>query len=443
MKPRIALPVFVVLLLTTFTLLVSADSSAPLINGIVLVQDGSNPIIKIKGNNFGREAAAVQVMVNENGALASVLKVKPKKLLVQLPATRACAGKVTVRVLVNKMASNGVVFDLSPGAPILERIDRNRAATGSLIEISGKNFACQPQENRVSFDGVETSALAVNGDSLTVRVPSTVTVGRVEVRVAVEGDVSSPLRLTIEPSSSTGGGESFVNETGIPGGAGFAPLFSIKDNLNQGGDFWSASFFGTHQAIINAPWVTLDGKQQVALLTLNFGRSNSLVGNNTGMWEKFIYLRINYPLYPEKAYDPLHNPFWWGSSAICTEHFPRGNVYFNSLAQATGGVDAFTLPTSIPGRTKLNITMKIVAPDLFNYEFYGINYANAGDGVVSMPKVATVTIELPEIEARFPVAKYQRGTVTITDESGNNGTKVTSSVTFTSDVLTVTGQTQL
>ncbi|MEW6732491.1 MAG: IPT/TIG domain-containing protein [Acidobacteriota bacterium] len=432
--------------------LVSADNRLPEIKAVTVLNNDKEPIIEIYGRHFGSDLKAVMVMVNDNGIFAKVLKVRPKKVRIQLTADQLCNGTITLRVLVNRVVSNPSSISFYSGQPTLDSIQPQEAKPGSVIVVRGRNLSCQTIYNMVTFNDVPTQILGGNEDYLSVRVPE-ITAGNALVRLNVNGYTSEPIPFTITPTSPPAKEEPkpdneivFNSNGAIPGSAGFSPMFSVSGNAIGSGvqaDIWDTNFFGTHQAIVNAPWRTIDGRQQVALLTLNMGHSNSLARDKVGDFEKFVYLRINYPLYPEKAYDAVTNPFWWGSSALCTEHFPFGEIYFNSLARAGGGVDSFVMSKAIAGPAKLSLALKIVAPDLFNYEEYGHNYEKAGNGRVIMPKVATVLIDLQKIQTRVPVPLFNVGNVTIIDESGTNGRITSNNVAFYSSVIVVTNQPQL
>lgn len=217
--------------------------------------------------------------------------------------------------------------------------------------------------------------------------------------------------------------------------AGFAPLFAAATH----NDYWDASFAGTHQAIIEVPWQTTNGRAQTALLTVNIGRSSKLPGGDGRTEERYVYLRVNFPYYPELPFDRDTNPYWWGASAICTEHSPQGELYANSLSRAVGNVDLFAAAESLPGTARLAFTMKVVAPDLDAFARYGADYARAGKGM--LPKVATVRVELNEIQTRVHAPRFNIGNVTFTDEATHGFTAT--SVRFRSEPRLLDDQGQL
>jgi hypothetical protein len=449
----------VLLLIVTFSVLVSADSfdsadtqSPPVIKSITIINNGENPTIQIRGENFGKDPKAVMVQLNGYGQFVTPQKVKAKKLTAQLPGNQLCTGNVNVVVLVDHIASQPATFSFQSPAPVLQSIEPKHATTGTIIQLKGNNFSCDPDDNQVTINNVATNVLSINGDVMAVLVPDTVPAGQANVRVTVQGKISQTLPLTIDAKRIADGTPSptdpplqFTN-VGAPGTAGFEPMFSKDGTITNPTNglpysMYDANFYGNHQCIINAPWRTRDGQPQKVLVTLNIGHSNSLVGNRTGLFEKFIYLRVNYPLKPDMPYDALNNPFYWGASGLCTEHFPHGELYYNSLARAQGGVDYFLMSRNLPGKDSLTITMQVVAPDLYNYQFYGDNYARAGGGI--LPKVATLSFDLDQIETKVPVPQFGFGNVTFIDESGSSGISTTNNVRFFSNVLQGSNQPQI
>jgi hypothetical protein len=422
------------------SLLVSAYSSSPVIDSVTVINSGAYTIFEIRGHNFGHDPNAVQLVMNDNGVFGEVLKVKAKKIVAQLPNSDLCNGAVTLRALVKRIPSNATTVDLRAGAPALDNLAPLHAQPGSVVEIRGINFACQTAQNLVSFNNLSAEVLAIGRNSLSVRVPE-VTPGAVQVRVNVAGQLSQGINFVVDPKvpgSGNGTPIQFAEASGVPGAAGFAPMFSVNENILFEGEensLWDAAFSGKHQAVILAPWKTITGEQQVAMLTLVCLHSNSLAGNNTGQFEKFVYVRINYPMEPHKPYNPETNPFWWGASGLATEHYPQGGIYYNSISRAMGGVDSFLMARAVPGKAKLTATMKVIAPDLFKYEQYGENYEKAGNGIVFMPKVATVRFEFDQIDMQYPIARVNLGSVILIDESGANGGVRTDGVRFRSSIL--------
>src|SRR5262249_29463623 len=134
------------------SLLVSAYSKTPVIDSVTVINSGAYTIFEIRGLNFGDNPNAVKLVMNDNGVFGEVLKVKPKKIVVQVPATDLCNGTATVRALVKKIPSNASTVDLRAGAPTLESFAPLHAQPGSVVEIRGNNFACQPAQNFVSFN---------------------------------------------------------------------------------------------------------------------------------------------------------------------------------------------------------------------------------------------------------------------------------------------------
>ena len=219
----------------------------------------------------------------------------------------------------------------------------------------------------------------------------------------------------------------FINN-GVAGSAGFSPLFATDK-------CWSTNFAGEHKTFINLPWNTSAGTPQRGLLTLHF----SYQDNGNGQKEKYVYMRVNFPLNPMEPFQPDNNPYYWAASGIATESSPYGGLYSNSVTTAKGGVESFNATKFNGSSASLNLTMTLVAPDQAMYQEYGQNYASAGNGI--LPKTMEVKINLHKIETQSPVASFGRADVSFTDA---NGVSATSPATkFQSSVFLLPEQPQI
>ena len=417
-----------------------AQSKTPQITSINVIQAGDNPLLEIKGSGFGKNANQVKVIVNDNGILLTPSQVKNKKLLVQIPNSNLCSGNVNVRVLVETTASNLSNFEYQKAAPIIYSLMPTHAQAGSVIEIAGDNLACNPSSNLVTVNDMAVNVLSVNADKLTVRIPETFTPGPVKIRLSVGTQASLAKDFIIDGKTNTndtptGGSnnDKLVFISSAPSGASFAPMFAIREmvkdiNAPKGEvPLWDMNFYGTHQAIIDLPF-SVGGMPQKALLTINCREVPNVFGNFTGEKERFVYALISFPRNPEKLYHPENNPFFWGACSVATESNPSGGIVFNSLARSGGGIDSFEISKAATSNSKATMTFKLVAPDLGVYEPYGINYAAAGNGVVKLPKVLTVTIEMDQIQPNIPASKFLTGKVIYKDFA--NGSFTTEVQTF-------------
>lgn len=444
MKSKLMLAFIVLaLFVSTYQSWVSADSTAPQITSVTAINSDDSPTIEIRGVNFGLDINAVKVFINNTNMTAKILKIKKKKLTVQLPSSQLCSGTLNLKVVVNRVPSNSGQIDFFLGNPIIEKLSPQHAQPGSVVEIKGNGLSCQPNNNLVMFNNESAELLAANGDTLSVRVPEKVSNGNATVKILVGGHTSNTISFNVDPKSSNGDGSGdvissgnkflFNNTTGTPGAAGFGPMLSIKNTVVTSSattTTWDLNFYGTHYAIVNAPWKTEIGTQQLAMVMMDCRYNSNLPGNFTGKPERYVYVLISYPRDPEKPYDPVENPFFWGSLSLASENFPHGEVIYNSLARSNGGVDSFELSKDTNGRSKFSMSAKVIAPDLGYYEDYGINYSKAGKGKVFLPKVATVKIEVDQVEPDVPTGRYNFGKVTLTDATGRYGSITTDKAQF-------------
>ena len=383
------------------------------------------------GKGFGKDGQALMVLVNDSGLFANVLSVKNKKVIAQIPNNLLCSGNVSVRVLVNKVASNSAVFAYSKDKPTLYDLSPTHAQVGTVLQLRADNIGCNAQDNIVTFNGTPLQVIGASSNSLQVRLPASLVSGNGSIKLTVAGQESSEKPFTIDkvestpPSPTSDNTLRFNNSTGVLGSVGFGAMFNINETIsnfpgtgNAKTNLWDVNFYGTHQAIIDLPFKT-EGINQKALLTINCREANNIYGNFTGEKERFIYALISFPRNPEKPYHPELNPFFWGACAIATQSLPNGGIIFNSLARSTGGIDSFEINKTATTNSKATMTMTFVAPDLGYYEDYGINYSKAGNGQVRLPKVINLTLEMQEIQPNLPASYFRLGKVTFTDNFGN------------------------
>lgn len=402
-------------------------------------QDGSNPLLEVTGKGFGKDPNLVKVVLNDNGVLLSPSLVKNKKLQVQIPNGDLCTGSVTVRVIVGTSSSNTVNFDYQKLAPVIYSITPTHAQAGSAIEIKADNLACQMNNNLVTINDSAVSVLGVTTDGVTVRVPDNFNPGKVNIRVTVGSQSSTSTPFTVDQKETSDNTTTSTSDTKLsfisssPPGATFAPMFAIRSTVkNQnspGGEspLWDMNFYGTHQTIIDLPW-KVDGFNQQGLFTVNCREVNNIYGNFTGQKQRFVYVLIQFPRNPEKAYHPTDNPFYWGACSVVTESSPSGGIVYNSVTRSGGGIDSFELSKDGSTSGKATMTFQLVAPDLGYYEDYGINYSKAGNGLVHLPKAMIVTVEMSQIDPNLPASNFKLGKVTFNDR--NNSPMVTEQATF-------------
>lgn len=411
-----------------------AQASTPQITNITILQSGDNPLIEITGSGFGKNPNNVKVMFNDNGVLVSPQQAKNKKLIVQAPSTSLCTGQVRIRVIVGATSSNTSAFSYQKSAPIIYSFSQEHLQAGASLEIKADNLACDSANNLVTVNDNPVPVLAVNMDRLTIRIPETFSAGKVKIRLTVGSQSSLPKDFTIDekPNSNnvpTTGSDNILRYLSTsPAGASFAPMFSIRDkvkNINSPSgesSLWEMNFYGSHLAIIDLPW-KVEGVNQKGLILINIREANNVFGDFSGNKQRFVYALVRFPKNPEKPYHPDTNPFHWGACSIATEALPGGGVIFNSVARASAGIDSFEINKTATTTSKATMTFKVIAPDLGVYEDYGINYSKAGNGQVRLPKVATITVEMKQVDPNVPVAQFRLGSVVFTD--GINGSMAT------------------
>jgi hypothetical protein len=345
---------------------------------------------------------------------------------------------LSLRVVVNRVPSNFGQIDLYLGTPTIQSLSPQHAQAGAVVEITGQNLSCQPNNNIVTFNGQPAQLTGMTGDKLSVKVPDSISTGNASVKLVVNGQPSNTISFNIDTKSSSSdvtssGNKLLFNSSVNNGSAGFAPMLSIQNPVIVSGsqvNTWDLNFFGTHYAVVKAPWKTVDGSQQLAMVMLDCRYNRNLPGNITNQPERYVYVLVSYPRDPEKPFDPDNNPFFWGSLSLSSENFPHGDFIYNSKARASGGIDFFELSKDTSAKSRFAISTTVVAPDLGYYEDYGINYAKAGAGKVSMPKVLDVKMEFNQVEPDVPVGHYRIGKITLTDKSGNYGTMITDNATM-------------
>lgn len=418
-----------------FSLTCLAQTKTPQINSINPLTQEASPVVEILGKGFGKELSAVKVLINDTGNFATVIGVKNKKVTVQIPGNNLCTGDISLRVLVNTTASNAAKFNYYKGLPELQGLNPTHALPGAVLQITAANLSCDMASNTVTFNGRPAQILGVSGEQLTVRVPDMLN-GIVNVQVIVANHTSLAEPFTVDTSGSSGNnnGESantytFTN-TG-PSLTGFSPVFNLTDKLNVNGyetNLWYVNFYGTQQAIVDAPWKTITGQQQKALVTIDSRYSYlGSIGSTNG---RYVYVLVQYPKHPELPFNESTNYFFWGSFALVSEGSPNGDVTFNSSGKGGAGVDSFVVTKDLTGSNKMSMTAVVVAPDLGGYADYGKNYALAGDGKVNMPKLTKVTMNFTNITPRVPIAYYNLGDVTMTDMTGQYGAISTTQTEF-------------
>ncbi|KAF0249999.1 MAG: hypothetical protein FD167_603, partial [bacterium] len=156
-----------------------AQTGAPQVTNVTILQAGDNPLVQIIGSGFGKNPNQVKVMLNDNGVLLTPQQVKNKKVIVQVPNASLCSGQVRIRVIVNTTSSNTATFSYQKSAPIIYALTPEHAKAGSVVELKADNLACDAANNLVTVNDTLVPVLAVNMDKLTIRIPETFASGKV------------------------------------------------------------------------------------------------------------------------------------------------------------------------------------------------------------------------------------------------------------------------
>jgi len=196
----------------------------------------ANTYVKITGTFFSTDAT--KNTVKFGGTTASVISANKSEIVTLVPAG-ASSGKITVTVGAST-ASSPTDFVVSSGkaAPIITKVDpaTGSGADGTEVTITGYNFSATPEENTVKFNGVVAVPTKASATSLTVKVPSGATTGKITVDVSgstkatSDSDFSVPAP-TVDSFSPT---SSIVGSTVVITGTNFSKTAS--KNIVKFGD---------------------------------------------------------------------------------------------------------------------------------------------------------------------------------------------------------------
>ncbi|HEY9898908.1 MAG TPA: IPT/TIG domain-containing protein [Pantanalinema sp.] len=83
------------------------------------------------------------------------------------------------------------------GAPVLLRLSRSAFLPNERITLYGQNFASDPAQNQINFEGASASAEIATTENLVVRVPAGVRSGALQV--AVRGQRTGVMSYVVDP----------------------------------------------------------------------------------------------------------------------------------------------------------------------------------------------------------------------------------------------------
>ena len=143
--------------------------------------------------NFG--SAQGTSTVNFNGAVATPTSWSPTSITVSVP-TSAVTGNVVV--IINGLASNGVIFTVIP-PPSITSLSPTSGPVGTQVTITGTNFGSAQGTSTVTFNGTSATPTFWSTTGISVQVPAAATTGNVVV--TVNGIPSNGVIFTLPPQN--------------------------------------------------------------------------------------------------------------------------------------------------------------------------------------------------------------------------------------------------
>jgi len=131
-------------------------------------------------------------LVTFNGTPATPATWSPTSIVVPVPAL-AATGPVVVTV--GGRPSNGVAFTVRLPPPVVTTLSPTTGAPGTVVTISGANFAATQGTSTVTFNGVPAAPVAWTPAGITVPVPAGATTG--PVLVTVDNQVSNAVSFVV------------------------------------------------------------------------------------------------------------------------------------------------------------------------------------------------------------------------------------------------------
>ncbi len=140
----------------------------------------------ISGTNFSSIASENKVWIN--GVEATIRSVSNTTILTSVPVG-ATTGPITVSVNGGEAAAGPSFTVLLPTITSLSPV---KGGVGETVVLTGEHFSATPEENKVWFNGVETTVTEATATSLTVTVPQGANTGNVSVQVKDGTVISGP-----------------------------------------------------------------------------------------------------------------------------------------------------------------------------------------------------------------------------------------------------------
>lgn len=200
----------------------------PMIEGFTPVSALAGSVVTITGTGFSSTAANNEVKFNN--VPATVQNATSTSLTVVAP-NEGSNGKISVLVGTELATSvDNFIF-----VPKIESISPTVGAVNRIVTIQGSGFNIAPSQNTVSFNGVVSSVISSNSNTISVAVPTGATSGNVS--------------LTTSNNIAIGPQFNVVVEAMYAGGSGFESGFGISAD-DAGNTYVTGSFndiisFGT------------------------------------------------------------------------------------------------------------------------------------------------------------------------------------------------------
>ncbi|MEO1053300.1 MAG: IPT/TIG domain-containing protein [Bacteroidota bacterium] len=151
-------------------------------------------VVTIQGDNFGAEAADIEVTFN--GAAATINSINNTQIQAVVP-NNATTGNVVVRSLLTGLSANGPTFTVQV-PPSIQSIAPTAGPVGTVVTISGSNFGTEASEIEVTFNGEAATINSINNTEIQAVVPNSATTGIVAVRSLVTGLSANGPTFTVQ-----------------------------------------------------------------------------------------------------------------------------------------------------------------------------------------------------------------------------------------------------
>lgn len=184
----------------SFSFLMTGCSDDPIVKGpeitsITPTEGSVGSTVVITGKNFS--AVESENIVTFNEVEASVIVASSTEIAVTVPEG-ASTGKISITTHDQTIVSSNE-FTVNPLMPVITAMSPERGDIGTLVEITGNNFA---PNSKVFFGNVEATEITVVSETkITVRVPSNAVTARIKVASGALLAIS-PREFALRPTIS-------------------------------------------------------------------------------------------------------------------------------------------------------------------------------------------------------------------------------------------------